>query len=387
MKSVIILGSTGSIGRSAIEIVTRYKERFRVTGLSTYRNAELLAEQLEIFPDARYAAGESDGIVEVGRLAPSAKDRAAGYGQSGIEALIKESAPDIVINALVGIAGLGPTLWALEAGSDVALANKETLVTAGELVTCKAREAGKHIIPVDSEHFSLSRCLRGNREETAEIILTASGGPFYGKSLEDLKDVAIEEVLDHPTWSMGKKVTVDSAHLLNKGLEVIEAHHLFDFPYDAIKVVIHPQSLVHSLTRFRDGSMLAHLGPADMRLPIMSALFHPEIVEFPWEVLDLADIGKLEFHTVDMERFPAFRLAMEAAAAGGTAPAVLNAADEIAVEAFLEGRIGFLDVIAWIDEALESHEPAPVRTVDDVFAADRWTRKFLVEAHSQAHSG
>jgi 1-deoxy-D-xylulose-5-phosphate reductoisomerase len=387
LKSVVILGSTGSIGRSAIEIVTRYKERFRVTGLSACRNTALLAEQLEIFPEARYAIGESDGIGEIGRLAPSAAGRETGYGQKGIEALIKESAPDIVINAIVGIAGLGPTLWALEAGSDVALANKETLVTAGEFVTGKAREAGRHIIPVDSEHFSLSRCLHGNREEMVEIILTASGGPFYGKSLDELKDVTIGEVLDHPTWSMGKKVTVDSAHLLNKGLEVIEAHHLFDFPYDAIKVVIHPQSLVHSLTRFRDGSMLAHLGPADMRLPIMSALFHPEIVEFPWEVLDLADIGKLEFHPVYMERFPAFRLAMEAAAAGGTAPAVLNAADEVAVEAFLGGRIGFLDVIAWIDEALRSHEPAPVETIDDVFAADRWTREFLVKTHSQAHPG
>lgn len=387
MKSVVILGSTGSIGRSAIEIVTRYKERFRVTGLSACRNTALLAKQLEIFPEAWYATGESDGIGEIGRLAPSAAGRGAGYGQKGIEALIKESAPDIVINALVGIAGLGPTLWALEAGSDVALANKETLVTAGELVTGKAREVGRHIIPVDSEHFSLSRCLEGNREEMAEIILTASGGPFYGKGLDELKDVTIGEVLDHPTWSMGKKVTVDSAHMLNKGLEVIEAHHLFDFPYDAIKVVIHPQSLVHSLTRFRDGSMLAHLGPADMRLPIMSALFHPEIVEFPWEVLDLADIGKLEFHPVHMERFPAFRLAMEAAAAAGTAPAVLNAADEMAVEAFLGGRIGFLDVIAWIDEALENHEPAPVETIDDVFEADRLTREFLVKRHSQAHPG
>ena len=182
-------------------------------------------------------------------------------------------------------------------------------------------------------------------------------------------------------------MTVDSAHLLNKGLEVIEAHHLFDFPYDSIKVVIHPQSLVHSLTRFRDGSMLAHLGPADMRLSIMSALFHPEIVEFPWEVLDLADIGKLEFHPVDMGRFPAFRLAMSAAAAGGTAPAVLNAADEIAVDAFLNGRIGFLDVIEWIDEALERHEPSPVGPVEDVYAADRWAREFLVKTHSQAHPG
>lgn len=387
MKSVVILGSTGSIGRSAIEIVNRWRDRFVVTGLGAGRNTALLAEQLEIFPEARFVTAESNGIGEVNRLSPSSAGRASGHGPSGIEALIEESEPDIVINGLVGIAGLRPTLWALEAGSDVALANKETLVTAGELVIAKAREAGRNIIPIDSEHFSLSRCLRCNRDETVEIILTASGGPFYGRSLDELKDVTIEEVLDHPTWSMGKKVTVDSAHLLNKGLEVIEAHHLFGFPYEAIKVVMHPQSLVHSLTRFRDGSMLAHLGPADMRLPIMNALFHPEIVEFPWQVLDLEDIGKLEFHPIDGERFPAFRLAMEAAGAGGTAPTVLNAADEIAVEAFLGGRIGFLDVIAWIEQALEGHEPAPLGTIEDVFEADRRTREFLAGKHGIAHPG
>ncbi len=387
MKSVVILGSTGSIGRSAIEIVKRSRDRFVVTGLGAGRNTALLAEQLEIFPEARFVTAESNGIGEVNRLSPSSAGRASGHGQSGIEALIEESEPDIVINGLVGIAGLRPTLWALEAGSDVALANKETLVTAGELVIAKAREAGRNIIPIDSEHFSLSRCLRCNRDETVEIILTASGGPFYGRSLDELKDVTIEEVLDHPTWSMGKKVTVDSAHLLNKGLEVIEAHHLFGFPYESIKVVMHPQSLVHSLTRFRDGSMLAHLGPADMRLPIMNALFHPEIVEFPWQVLDLEDIGKLEFHPIDDERFPAFRLAMEAAGAGGTAPTVLNAADEIAVEAFLGGRIGFLDVVAWIEQALEGHEPAPLDTIEDVFEADRWTREFLAGKHGTAHPG
>jgi 1-deoxy-D-xylulose-5-phosphate reductoisomerase len=384
VRNVVILGSTGSIGKSAVEIVLRSRDRFRVAGLSSFRNTALLARQLELFPEARYATGEPGGIEEVERLLPGGTRRAAGSGQGGIEALIRETAPDIVVNALVGIAGLGPTLWALESGADVALANKETLVTAGTLVIGKAREAQRSIIPVDSEHFSLSRCLHGRRAETVEIVLTASGGPFHGRGIEELQDVGIDDVLAHPTWDMGRKVTVDSAHLLNKGLEVIEAHHLFDFPYEAIKVVIHPQSLVHSLTRFRDGSMLAHLGPADMRLPIMSALFHPEIVEFPWEVLELSDIGTLEFHDVDMNRFPAFRLAMAAAAAGGTAPAVLNAADEVAVDAFLAGRIGFLDIVTWIEQALRQHAPEPVKAIEDVFAADRWTREYLVKTHRQA---
>jgi 1-deoxy-D-xylulose-5-phosphate reductoisomerase len=385
VKRIAILGSTGSIGRSAIEIVRLHLERFEVVGLSACRNRALLAEQLEIFPDARYAIGDSEGIEEIGRLAPSSEGRSTGFGEEGIKALIEESKPDMVINALVGIAGLRPTLWALEAGADVALANKETLVTAGDLVMGKARDSGRAVLPIDSEHFSLSRCLRGNREETVQVILTASGGPFYGKSRDELESVTIEEVLDHPTWRMGKKVTVDSAHLLNKGFEVMEAHHLFGFAYDAIDVVIHPQSLVHSLTRFRDGSMLAHLGPADMRLPIMNALFHPDITEFPWDVLDLAEMGKLEFHPVDRAMFPAFGLAMEAASLGGTAPAILNAADEMAVEAFLGGKIGFLDVIAWISEALENHTTAPVRDIDDIFEADKWTKEFLLKTRSEAH--
>jgi len=287
----------------------------------------------------------------------------------------------MVLNALVGISGLVPTVAALDEGCTVALANKETLVTAGELLADTIKSNPDAVIPVDSEHFSLSRCLRGYSGEVEGIVLTASGGPFLSHSPEELSDVSIEDVLDHPTWNMGRKVTVDSAHLLNKGLEVIEAHWLFSFPYDKIEVVIHPQSVVHGVIRLRDGSMLAHVGPADMRLPIMSALFHPEIREFPWKQLGFEELNGLNFFVLQEKRFPAFDLALEAARTGGTAPAVLNAADEAAVEAFLAGKIRFLDIIDWIADSLSAHSPGPVRSIGDILEADAWTREYLASKH------
>ena len=385
MKRIAILGSTGSIGTSAIEIIERSSGEFEVAGLSAGRNVGLLREQLDLFPDALFAVGDREGLDRILREDQALKDRAVGYGAGALEELIARTSPDLVINSIVGVAGLLPTVKAIEQGSSVALANKETIVTAGELVTELAGEAGVEIIPVDSEHFSLSRCLRGYGDEAVEIILTASGGPFYGRPISELGGVSVEEVLDHPTWRMGRKVTVDSAHLLNKGLEVIEAHHLFGFAYDDIGVVIHPQSIVHSLVRLRDGSLLAHLGPADMRLPLVNALYHPRMEEFPWEKLDLIEAGPLEFHGLDVERFPAYRLALEAAREGGTAPTVLNAADEVAVDAFLAGSIGFLDIIDWIEEALGAHETRPIGRIEDVLAADRWTREFLSERHGAAY--
>lgn len=386
MKRIVILGSTGSIGRAAIEVIERSGEEFEVVGLAAGSNVDLLREQLAMFPHAGFALGKSEGIARILSRDASLGGREKGYGQRGIEALIEETKPDLVINALVGISGLVPTVRALEVGSSIALANKETLVTAGAYILEKARAAGADIIPIDSEHFSLSRCLRGHGDDAIEIILTASGGPFYGKSVEEIAHVNVEDVLDHPTWKMGKKVTIDSAHLLNKGLEVIEAHHLFGFPYRDIGVVIHPQSIVHSLVRLRDGSLLAHLGPTDMRLPIMNALYYPRIEEFPWEVLDPTRMGALEFYPLDIDRFPAFRLAMEAAEAGGTAPTVLNAADETAIEAFLAGRIGFLEVIQWIEKALGAHRPKQVRSIEDVLEADRWAREFLSGTYGRASS-
>ncbi len=377
----MILGSTGSIGTAAVEIVSGSPGDFEVTGLAAWNNTDRLRRQLGMFPEARFAVGDGDAFEELLSLEPALEGRSTGTGGGGLTKLLTDPVPDLVINALVGISGLVPTVRALEAGCDVALANKETLVTGGEIVVGLLESGGGRLIPVDSEHFSLSRCLKGHEDETEEIILTASGGPFFGRDPSGLGEVTVAQVLDHPTWKMGRKVTVDSAHLLNKGLEVIEAHWLFGFGFDSIGVVIHPQSRVHALTRLRDGSLMAHLGPADMRLPIMSALYYPLMVEYPWERISLEELSSLDFHTFEPDRYPAFNLAMEAAVAGGTAPAVLNAADEVAVEAFLAGRIGFLDIIDWMDQALSAHDPGPAATVEDVLEADAWTRRYLEERH------
>jgi len=384
MKRIVILGSTGSIGRAAIEILDGAREVFEVVGLAAGSNAAELERQLAFFPSARYALRDPDALAALASKGASLRDRAAGSGGAGLMSLVRETAPDLVVNALVGVAGLVPTVTALERGCAVALANKETLVTGGELIAPIVSRTGGLLIPIDSEHFSVSRCLAGRRADTVEIILTASGGPLFGRRTADLGAVTVAEVLNHPTWKMGPKVTVDSANLLNKGLEVIEAHWLFNFPYDAIKVVIHPQSIVHSIVRLRDGSLIAHLAPADMRLPLMNALYYPEVTEFPWGSLGLADLGSLDFVTFARDAYPAFSLAIAAAETGGTAPAVLNAADEVAVEAFLAGRIGFGTIVSWIEEALAAHAGRPLTQVTDVLEADRETREFLASKHPEA---
>jgi len=380
-KKIVILGSTGSIGRAAVEIISHSPDDFEITGLAAGNNIGELGLQLREFAGARFALRDEDAFSKLIAEDADLRGRSTGTGIEALIGLLSDPKPDLVINALVGVAGLVPTVRALEAGCDVALANKESLVTGGEIIDRLLEEGSAKVIPVDSEHFSLSRCLKGHEDETVEIVLTASGGPFFGRELSGLKDVTVAQVLDHPTWIMGKKVTVDSAHLLNKGLEVIEAHWLFGFDYDSIGVVIHPQSRVHGVTRLRDGSLMAHLGPADMKLPIISALYHPGIVEFPWEKLSLEEISRLDFHTFEASRYPAFALAMEAARKGGTAPAVLNAADEVAVEAFLAGKIGFLDIIDWIEQALSVHTAGPAGTVEEVLEADRQARKYLLEKH------
>ena len=384
MKRIVVLGSTGSIGRSAVKIIEQFRGDFEVVGLAAGRNVDELARQLDLFPVARFTMKDTQSLSDLYEMNGSLREREVGCGDEGLKSLILETKSDLVINALVGIAGLIPTVTALEMGCPVALANKESLVTAGEIIKKVCQHGGGGIIPIDSEHFSISRCLKGYKDDTVEVVLTASGGPFYERRLSELADVAVREVLNHPTWKMGMKVTVDSAHLLNKGLEVIEAHYLFDFPYEAIKVLIHPQSVVHSIIRLSDGSLLAHLGPTDMRLPIMSALYFPEIMEYPWEPLDLEKLGRLDFFPMDWDRFPAFRLVMESARIGGSAPAVLNAADEIAVEAFLAGKIGFLSIIDWIEEALSAHHATALTGIETVLEADRWAREFLVERHHEA---
>ncbi|MBD3178298.1 MAG: 1-deoxy-D-xylulose-5-phosphate reductoisomerase [Candidatus Latescibacteria bacterium] len=384
LKRIVILGSTGSIGRSTLEIVERQKESFlEVVGLVADTNIDQLEKQLDSFPGAVFALGKEDAHTTLTGRRPEMGARSAGTGNSGILKLLRETGPDLVVNGLVGIAGLSPTIEALRQGCQVALANKESLVTGGELIGQEKMEM-RRIIPVDSEHFSLSMCLEGDRKDVSEIILTASGGPFYRRDYSELGDVTVREVLDHPTWDMGDKVTVDSALMLNKGFEVIEAHYLFDYPYRDIRVIIHPQSLVHSLVRLRDGSLLAHMGPADMKLPIINALYYPENVEFPWGTLKLEEIDKLEFVRFESANFPAFELAMKAAEEGGTAPAVLNAADEVAVRTFLSGNIGFLTIIEWIDNALSSHSTARVGGIEDIMEADRWTREFLASRYEEA---
>ncbi|HEY8637644.1 MAG TPA: 1-deoxy-D-xylulose-5-phosphate reductoisomerase, partial [Solirubrobacteraceae bacterium] len=286
------------------------------------------------------------------------------------------SGADLVLNALVGAAGLGPTVATLGEGIDLALANKESLVVGGELVMALAEATGAQLIPVDSEHSALHQLVAGERPGTIDrIVLTASGGPFRGRSAAELSDVTVEEALDHPTWAMGGKITVDSATLMNKGLEVIEAHHLFGTPYDRIDVVVHPQSIVHSYVLLCDGAALAHLGHPDMRVPISYALHYPERVDVPAiRPLDLAEVGALTFEPVDTEAFPALRLARDAAIAGGTAPCVLNAANEVAVHAFLEGRLPFLGIGAVIEETLSALPPTPVRAFESLYDADREAR-------------
>ncbi len=385
MTTIVILGSTGSIGRAVVEIVEKFPDEFMIIGMAAGRNVDEFAGQLRRFPLARFTLRDTDSHGRLLELDSSFVKRSYGYGSEGIERLIAECSPDLVVNALVGISGLVPTITALKHGCRVALANKEALVTGGELISSMLPDDAENpIIPVDSEHFSISRCLKGHEGRVREIILTASGGPFYGRAFSGLEHVTAEEVLDHPTWKMGRKVTVDSAHMLNKGLEVIEAHWLFGFPYESIQVVVHPQSIVHAFVRFEDGSLLAHLGPADMKLPIMNALSYPEIRQFPWKSIGLEDLGRLDFHPLRSGEFPAFHLALEAAVAGGTVPTVLNAADEVAVDAFLKGRIGFLDIVRWIEEAVGKHVPGPVRTIGDVLDADRWAREFLKERHGEA---
>jgi len=355
MKNIVILGSTGSIGKQTIEVIKAHSHHFRAAGLSGRSNFELLAEQAK---ELKPAAVAMSNPAAARQLAMALKDTPIRVleGMAGLEELIALSEVHLVVNALVGSAGLLPTLRAIGAGKDLALANKESLVAGGEIVMPLLREKEATLIPIDSEHSALFQCLQGEEPSSVRrIILTGSGGPFRGKTKRDLKRVTVEEALAHPRWKMGRKVTIDSATLMNKGLEVIEAHHLFGLSYDQIEVVIHPQSIVHSLIEFHDGSLKAHLGFTDMRIPIQYALSYPS--RFPSSLvgLDLVELGSLTFESPDQETFPCLSLAFEAGRKGGTYPAVLNAANEEAVAAFLSREIGFLQIPQIIEEVLSSH--------------------------------
>ena len=373
-KRISILGATGSIGRSTLDLVERSPERFEAVALTARKNVKALA-------DAARRTGATLAVIADAGLFGDLRDALDGSGcraAAGPEGLVEAASgeAEFVMAGIVGCAGLVPTMAAIEAGKVVALANKEALVTAGSLMTDAASRSGATLLPVDSEHNAIFQCLAGSRlADVSSLVLTASGGPFLQLSIEDMRAATPKQAVAHPRWSMGAKISVDSATLMNKGLELIEAHHLFGLPSERIDVVVHPQSVVHSLVEFVDGSLLAQLGSADMRIPIAYTLAWPERMETPAERLSLADIGRLDFEKPDLARFPSLRLAREALEAGGGEAIVLNAANEIAVEAFLRGAIGFCDIAGLVEEALcRIHSPAP-RSVEEVVAIDRETRE------------
>jgi 1-deoxy-D-xylulose-5-phosphate reductoisomerase len=367
VRRILIIGSTGSIGTQALDVVERSAD-LEVVGLAAASSWELLLEQARRFGVERLALADPDAAARGGEHV------AVLAGAEGLVELIVETDCDLVLNALVGSAGLGPTVAALGEGIDLALANKESLVVGGELVTALAEATGAQLIPVDSEHSALYQLIAGERPGTVErLVLTASGGPFRGRT--DLDAVTVEEALAHPTWRMGGKITVDSATLMNKGLELIEAHHLFGVPYERIDVVVHPQSIVHALVHMNDGASLAHLGYPDMRVPISYALHHPERADVPVRTLDLVELGALTFEAPDLDTFACLRLAREAAAAGGTAPCVLNAANEVAVHAFLRGELSFTGIARVIESTLAELPTRPVRHFSDLYAADGEARE------------
>jgi 1-deoxy-D-xylulose-5-phosphate reductoisomerase len=367
VRRIVIVGSTGSIGTQALDVVERSSE-LEVVGLAAATSWEALLEQARRFGVERIALADPDAAARAGEHASVLA------GAEGLVELITDTDCDLVLNALVGSAGLGPTVATLGEGIDLALANKESLVVGGELVTALAEATGAHLIPVDSEHSALFQLIEGQRPGTVDkLVLTASGGPFRGRT--DLEGVTREEALAHPTWDMGGKITIDSATLMNKGLELIEAHHLFGIPYDRLDVVVHPQSIVHALVQLNDGASLAHLGYPDMRVPISYALHHPDRADVPVASLDLAELGELTFERPDVGTFACLRLAREAALAGGTAPCVLNAANEVAVHAFLRGELSFTGIARVIESTLGELPARPVRHFSDLYEADTQARE------------
>lgn len=388
MRRLVILGSTGSIGRAALDVVRALRRAgvaLAVTGLSAHRNIRLLAEQVREFRPGAVAVPTEEGAAALRDAVPGWPGEIL-TGPGGLADLAASAEAELVMVAVEGVVGLAPTLAALQAGKHVALATKEALVAGGPLVMEAATRRGRALLPVDSEHSAIFQCLVGHpSSDVARLWLTASGGPFRQASREALKTVTPADALRHPTWSMGRKVTVDSATLMNKGLEIIEAHYLFGVPQERIEVVVHPQSLVHSCVEFVDGSVLAQLGPRDMRLPIQYALTYPQRPAHAPARLDLRTLGVLEFEPPDPERFPCLQYAREALARGGTTPAALNAANEVAVHLFLEERIGFTDIPRVIRHVLDHHLSRPASTLEAVLDADREARA-LAEAACTARS-
>ncbi len=378
MRSISILGATGSIGTSTLDLIRRNRAEWRVVALTARGQAAELAKLALEFGVELAVVSDEDRLPELREALDGSGVEAAG-GPAGLVEAASRGA-DITVAAIVGCAGLAPTMAAIEQGGIIALANKEALVSAGEVMTAAVARHGATLLPVDSEHNAIFQCLAGNDPaDVRRITLTASGGPLRCWSLEQLRTATPAQAVAHPNWSMGAKISVDSATMMNKGLEVIEAHHLFQVGLERLRILIHPQSVIHSMVEYRDGSTLAQLGPSDMRVPIASALAWPRRMDTPCAPLDLAAIGELTFLTPDEERFPATRLAREAAAAGGAAPAVLNAANEVAVAAFLGGQIAFTDISLLVAQTLDRDLPAAPRSLDDVLAVDAEARARAAE--------
>lgn len=370
MKTITLIGSTGSIGRNSLDVIRKNKRLFRVHGISTKGMLDVFKEQIREFRPKSVCVADGDDPASLAFRPPLRIHE----GHKGLDLLAAEKS-DILINAVVGAVGISPTYHAIRKGRRIALANKESLVAAGSLINRTLRERGGEIVPIDSEHSAIFQCCLGARKKEIEkILVTASGGPFRRSSASQLKRVRARDALKHPTWSMGPKITIDSATMMNKGLEVIEAHFLFDVPYDKIEVVVHPQSLVHSMVQFTDGSILAHLGMPDMRVPIQYALTYPEKLPSSVARLDLAGVGTLHFEKPDFKKFPCMELAFAAGRAEGTLACAMNAANEVAVEAFLKDRIGFTDIPRLVEKAMARHRNRLAYDLDEILAVDRETR-------------
>lgn len=382
-KSISILGSTGSIGTSALDLIdklnTMQPGRYRVVGLAASRSADLLIEQVRRFRPLLACIGSEDLARRVREGIGGTATRLV-VGAEGLNEVATMPEAELVLAGIVGAAGLRPTYAAVERGKTVALANKEALVLAGGLMVSAARRSGALLLPVDSEHNALHQCLRGEKiEEVRRLVLTASGGPFFRRPDADFSRVTPEEALAHPTWIMGRKISIDSATLMNKALEIIEARWLYDLPGGRISVIVHPQSIIHSMVEFIDGSFICQLGATDMRHPIQYALTWPERCETPLDPLDLAAVKELSFFEPDLDRFPCLRFGWRALEAGGTMPVVLNAANEVAVEAFLAGSLRFIDIPQVIGSVMEAHRPAEASSLDAVLEADTWARETALE--------
>lgn len=382
-KAITILGSTGSIGTQTLDIVTSHPDKFRVVGLAAGRNIELLSQQIRTFKPEIVATSEPDRVTELQEAIASLDNPPQIVaGKEGVAQVARYGDAESVVTGIVGCAGLLPTIAAIEAGKDIALANKETLIAGAPVVLPLVEKHGVKLLPADSEHSAIFQCLQGVPDDgLRRIILTASGGSFRDLPAEKLANVTVQDALKHPNWSMGQKITIDSATLMNKGLEVIEAHYLFGLDYNRIEIVIHPQSIIHSLIEVQDTSVLAQLGWPDMRLPLLYALSYPERIYTEWEQLDLVKAGDLTFREPDRQKYPCMKLAYAAGKAGGLMPAVLNAANEQVVALFLAEKIGFLEIPKFIERVCDRFSPQNVTnpTLEDILAADTWARQAILE--------